>query len=192
MCKPVWAFALLAGGSSSRMGTDKTQLKLPSQENLLSYVCRRLSVLEGKKTILGPHPEEKGWSVCQDASPDKGPAKALRNFLKDLSEVDFLMVLTVDMPLIDSTLIVKIQNWTLDRQKKSWYVRSGGGTCGFPLVLSSDDFDSICSGKSAKISDLVKDADGLYFPSSMFPQEKLLNINHPHQWEQFCSDYFFV
>mgnify|MGYP001972184736 CR=1 FL=1 len=94
--------------------------------------------------------------------------------------------------LIDIALIRNLQNWILSRQKSSWCVNLGEKMCAFPLVLSSDNFDSICRGKSAKISDLVKDADGLYFPSSMFPQEKLLNINHPHQWEQFCSDYFFV
>lgn len=192
MRKPVWAFALLAGGNSSRMGKDKATLVLPNNETLLRYICRRLSAFGGKKTILGAWGAEDGWSSYPDSSPDKGPAIALRNFVKQLDGVDFLIVLTVDMPLIDIALIRNLQNWILSRQKSSWCVNLGERMCAFPLVLSSDNFDSICRGKSAKISDLVKDADGLYFPSSMFPQEKLLNINHPHQWEQFCSDYFFV
>jgi len=97
---PAWRAVLLAGGRSSRMGTDKALLPW-GEGTLLAHMHGRLLeagaaqvVVSGDRPALGGVP---------DAQPDTGPMGALAQLAPQLHDGAWLVV-PVDMPLLSTAL----------------------------------------------------------------------------------------
>lgn len=102
---------ILAGGKSSRMGTDKALLNYNGQK-FIEIIADELSFFEekiiarGNNSILG-RLEKDSWKIVADEYPEHGPIGGLHAALKNC-ESDAMFVVTCDMPLMTGNLARKI------------------------------------------------------------------------------------
>lgn len=96
---------LLSGGESTRMGSDKAMLRLPSGLTLLGHQLRLLTSIEEPVMLMSRHPThgEVAASVSKqvrwirEAPPWQGPLLALHRLMEALPGEDILLI-AVDMP----------------------------------------------------------------------------------------------
>jgi len=95
---------VLAGGRSSRMGTDKAML-IKGEQNLLenAKLCLSSSLCS---QVLVSRNTDKG---IRDRYQDKGPLAGIEAALEHVPTASWLSILPVDMPLIRHTDLVKLQ-----------------------------------------------------------------------------------
>lgn len=108
---------LLAGGESSRMGTDKALLPaLPDGEGgavplwqVLAAELERVAAVRvlslGVEQDLGSSAARPGWSTVRDAEPGLGPLVALGRALPRLVPCDAVVVCAVDVALADAAAV---------------------------------------------------------------------------------------
>jgi molybdopterin-guanine dinucleotide biosynthesis protein A len=102
---------ILAGGKSSRMGTDKALLRL-GDSTLLERICALVTPLFDETLVIAANPEQcaplnlAGASVLQDdpAIRGRGPLAGLYTGLRRARH-DAACFLTCDMPFVDSTIL---------------------------------------------------------------------------------------
>jgi molybdenum cofactor guanylyltransferase len=100
---------ILAGGRSSRMGTDKAGL-LWNGRTLLDRLYCVMRDIAGENAVIvsGNRP---GYPHVIDENPGLGPIEGLRSVLKSLTSTDddiSLLVCPVDMPFVDEDLFLKL------------------------------------------------------------------------------------
>ncbi|MCF6288561.1 MAG: molybdenum cofactor guanylyltransferase [Proteobacteria bacterium] len=95
------AGVILAGGKSSRMGTDKAKL-LIKNKTLLAH-CQQILTDTGISSI-----HISGKDGIQDNYYDKGPLAGIAACLEQLKHYDFVLFLPVDMPLINKYALLKL------------------------------------------------------------------------------------
>ncbi len=105
---------ILAGGRSSRMGTDKALLSF-GKETLLERALRTAGAVADTVFIVGPRERYAQYGdVVEDVFPDCGPLggihAALRSTLTELN-----LMLSVDTPLMSSDFLA----WLLDKARAS-------------------------------------------------------------------------
>ena len=104
--------ALLAGGRSSRLGRDKAFLDWRGQPLYVTQL-RKLASLGPERLWLSTRPEQPFPEVLEgvvrvvDAVPDLGPLGGLQSVLA-ASEADFLLVLAVDLPRMESDFLARL------------------------------------------------------------------------------------
>ena len=104
--------ALLAGGRSSRLGRDKAFLDWRGQPLYVTQL-RKLASLGPERLWLSTRPEQPFPEVLEgvgrviDAVPDLGPLGGLQSILA-ASEADFLLVLAVDLPRMESDFLARL------------------------------------------------------------------------------------
>ncbi|RVU90200.1 molybdenum cofactor guanylyltransferase [Flavobacterium columnare] len=99
---------ILAGGKSSRMGTDKGLLLLNNIpfvthiQNVLKTICKTIQIvtnnLEYKKT---------GYNIIKDIIIEKGPVGGIYTALSH-SKTTYTLIVSVDSPLITEKLIKEL------------------------------------------------------------------------------------
>lgn len=92
---------LLAGGASSRFGSDKSALETDG-EGLARRIARLLSQVTQKVTILGGQPIE-GHRHLPDLLPGAGPLRALSGFTPSANHV---FVASCDLPRFDPRIVL--------------------------------------------------------------------------------------
>lgn len=115
---------ILAGGKSSRMGTDKALLQINGHSflhhcyNLLNEVCDEIIISSSNEA----HELENTKRVT-DIYPEKGPLGGLHATLS-ASKNDVNLCLSVDTPFVPVTFL----KWMLSQQKddKSFFIKEGG------------------------------------------------------------------
>ena len=100
--------AILAGGKSSRMGTDKALLEFEGKQ-FITQIAEKLSWFDERIIARGENSRfesalEREWAVIPDIYPEHGPIGGLHAALSSC-ESDALFVVTCDMPLIESGLV---------------------------------------------------------------------------------------
>ena len=98
---------ILAGGKSSRMGTDKALLEYDGKQ-FIEQIADQLSWFEERIIARGTNggisdSMAKMWTVIPDLYPDHGPIGGLHAALSACRS-DALFVVTCDMPLFDREL----------------------------------------------------------------------------------------
>ncbi|WP_051286552.1 molybdenum cofactor guanylyltransferase [Salinimicrobium terrae] len=96
---------VLAGGKSSRMGTDKGLVQLNGKP-MISYVLKALEETELPVKIIANNPEyEKfGLPVCNDLVKEKGPMGGLLTALNN-TDAEVVLLISCDIPFITSEAI---------------------------------------------------------------------------------------
>lgn len=121
---------ILAGGKSSRMGTDKGLIRLngkPMIQHILdpmAKICQRILIVTSN-----PMYGMFGFELVKDEAPDYGPVMGILSGLKQ-SDTDRNLVLSCDAPFV-----------TFDLLKK--------------LVLHSDNTDVIAAQSEKRIHPLI-------------------------------------
>lgn len=100
--------AVLAGGKSSRMGTDKALLELDGK-NFIKKLCDELDFFEEKIIARGNRSDLKdiSWKIIPDIYPQRGPIGGLHAVLS-ICESDALFCVSCDMPLLQNALVKEL------------------------------------------------------------------------------------
>ena len=99
---------ILAGGKSSRMGTDKALLELNGKK-FIEQISEELDWFEEKIIAHGNNRELSGtsWTLISDSYPNHGPIGGIHAALS-VCQSDALFVVTCDIPLISKRLVKEI------------------------------------------------------------------------------------
>ena len=96
---------ILAGGRSSRMGTDKALLPLGG-ENLLQLALRKSKAVSPTPIIVGDRERYSIYGeVIEDRFPGCGPLAGIYSALC-ATQTDLNLVLSVDMPLMTADFLI--------------------------------------------------------------------------------------
>lgn len=98
--------AILAGGSSRRMGTDKSFAVLDTKP-VFEHVLKRVGELELPTMLVTNTPEKYmhyGLAMHSDILPDKGALGGLYTAIQ-ASESDFTLCVACDMPFLNVALL---------------------------------------------------------------------------------------
>lgn len=128
--KEDYSLLLLAGGRSSRMGTDKAELSYLGKtfmENLLEK-AEQLGI---KKKFLSGHDSNlEGVRVVQDYYKDRGPLGGMHACMREM-QTDYCLVLPVDVPQIPLEVLQNLLSFHREMMKR--------GEREIPLLLSHGD-----------------------------------------------------
>ena len=194
--------AILAGGHSSRFGSNKA-LFAPDGETLISKAADLLRPLTGEVLVSASPAHARtydflGLEIVEDLHPDNGPLGGLEALLQRCS-TPWLLVLTCDMPFVDSDALLTMIRHALQPQGHHHGVlpralawrRCDGSISPFPLLIEQDALailqDRIRAGKLS-MKGLLCAVDTCYITS---PSDRLLsNINRPEDWtdRKFSKD----
>src|SRR5262249_14030934 len=98
---------ILAGGRSSRMGTDKSLLRF-GESTLIESSLSRMRSVTSQVAIVSPRADLAQYApVVHDVYPNRGPLGGIHAALaSSLHEWNFM--LAVDMPLVPTELLKKL------------------------------------------------------------------------------------
>jgi molybdopterin-guanine dinucleotide biosynthesis protein A len=123
--RQVQAF-VLAGGQSSRMGTDKAFLELEGQP-LISRALALVRAVSSNVTILGSRDKFRAYgTVVEDEFPNHGPLGGIHAALR-ASATDLNLILAVDMPFVEIRLLEYLLEESHCHAAMVTVPRAGGG-----------------------------------------------------------------
>lgn len=187
---------ILAGGKSSRMGTDKAALRI-NGESLLKRMSRVLLAAGCPQVILSGHCRED-WEdrFIPDLLPNLGPVGGIisvmfwaKNYAPTNTSIVFV---PVDAPLLSADLIASLHR--SDDSSNGCYISDSP----LPLVLKTTEdvfsqsdlafSDFKAKGPSWSVKRFI---DPLYLKGFdvNFPiKTQLTNVNTPPQWENLLRE----
>lgn len=188
--------AILAGGHSSRFGSNKA-LFAPDGETLISKAAGLLRsvarevLVSASQTNAGDY-DFLGLEIVVDQHPDSGPMGGLETLLQRCT-TPWLLVLTCDMPFVDKEALVTMVSSLAgesdnalcqrDHPHALAWQRCDGSISPFPLLIERSALPKIQSRMrtgSLSMKGLLRDLDTYYI---MSPCNRLLsNINRPEDW----------
>ena len=188
--------AILAGGHSSRFGSNKA-LFAPDGETLISKAAGLLRsvarevLVSASQTNAGDY-DFLGLEIVVDQHPDSGPMGGLETLLQRCT-TPWLLVLTCDMPFVDKEALVTMVSslngepdnalYQRDHPHALAWQRCDGSISPFPLLIERSALPKIQSRMrtgSLSMKGLLSELDTYYI---MSPYNRLLsNINRPEDW----------
>lgn len=188
--------AILAGGHSSRFGSNKA-LFAPNGETLISKAAGLLRsvarevLVSASQTNAGDY-DFLGLEIVVDQHPDSGPMGGLETLLQRCT-TPWLLVLTCDMPFVDKEALVTMVSslngepdnalYQRDHPHALAWQRCDGSISPFPLLIERSALPKIQSRMrtgSLSMKGLLSELDTYYI---MSPYNRLLsNINRPEDW----------
>jgi molybdopterin-guanine dinucleotide biosynthesis protein A len=186
---------ILAGGKSSRMGTDKSLLRLPdSQLPLLEHCKQQLAPVCGSNIFISGSQHRQGIA---DVIPHCGPLSGIHAVINHLeayhSNIDELLVIAVDMPDLSSENFSYLLE--MGRQNNSLCAFEN---CFLPVYIPLSSkvtqyLDTVLNHQSEQTVDqpkqrqysvkiMLKSLQGLQIQP--LKNTQLNNINTPVQWQQ--------
>ena len=122
---------ILAGGKSSRMGTDKGFLML-NNKPFVQYSIDALTPLVSKIIIVSDNPDYDilGFKRVNDLTKNAGPVAGICSGL-EASSTDYNLILSCDIPLITSHVLEKLIT-NIDTNSEIIQVESQGKS--MPLI----------------------------------------------------------
>ncbi|MDX2465601.1 MAG: molybdenum cofactor guanylyltransferase [Porticoccus sp.] len=176
---------ILAGGLSTRMGTDKAQLRR-NQQTMLEYTRSLLQSLDLAAFISG------GESGLPDRVPQAGPLGGIYTVIQqcqlDAPLFDALLIVPVDMPLLTAELL---QNLICVGEESGTAVCYKD--CYLPLYLPISDglIDYLAqvftegSNRPRSIKKMLSAVGFVQLP--IIDTQMLSNTNTPQEWDAIQS-----
>lgn len=192
------AGVILAGGKSSRMGSNKSLLKMPeSQLSLVEHGQKQLSlVCESSVFISGSDHEQGIDDVIPNCGPLSGIHGAITHFEMYHPSINELLVTAVDMPDLSPDDL----NYLLKTGRKNCCLCSFEN-CFLPvyiplsikitqylgavLVHECDESSLQVKKRKYSIKMMFESLKGVQIPR--LKNTQLNNINTPAQWQQRCT-----
>ena len=192
------AGVVLAGGKSSRMGTDKSLLTLPdSHLSLLEHSQKKLALLCNTNVFISGSQHNNGIA---DIIPNCGPLSGIHGAITHIEmyhpDMSELLVVAVDMPDLGTDNLNHLL--TVGREK---HCLCAFENCYLPLyiplsvevteyldrVLKAQSVEAIMQPKQQRFSVkvMLDSLQGLQIQP--LKKAQLDNINTPVQWQQRCS-----
>lgn len=180
-----FSMIVLAGGKSSRMGTDKADLRIGDRTFLQIQIekGRQLGIQDIQ--VSGYRGTRCDIPVTRDRFPEKGPLGGLESCLRRAKH-EKCLVLSVDVPLVPVEELKNLMD--ASRQSEASAVILKSGQKEQPLIavyhrrLADAILKEISGGKGSVFSLLNRIGYGAY--ESAAPEETLININTV---EAFCE-----
>jgi len=181
---------ILAGGQSSRMGTDKALLQL-NGETLLARALRLVGAVCAEARIVGSVARLSGYeAVVEDIFPNRGPLGGIHAALKS-SGTELNLVLAVDLPLIEVRFLDYLVARacageavvTVPRASGGWqplcavYRRAFAPIAEAALAQGKNKIDALF----ASVTTEILDEDEL--TCAGFSPAMFRNLNTPEDWE---------
>ena len=182
---------ILAGGKSTRMGSDKAFLELKGR-TLLARSLETVRGLTPETIIVGERSKFAPFGfVVEDVFRDRGPLGGIHAALA-ATATDLNLILAVDLPFVDAALLKYILKQaagnaaviTVPRTGDGWqplcavYRREFGPIAERALLQGRNKIDPLFAEVTAAAieeADLVRRG----FSANMFR-----NLNTPEEWEQ--------
>jgi len=183
--------AVLAGGTSSRMGADKAKAILAGS----SLRDRALSVLrlvfrEVALSVSAPEPELAGCPVVVDRQTDSGPLAALEATLT-AADGRAVFVLACDLPLVDEPVVRRIVSRAegLERAEgaRAWVARADGHIqplCGLYSAPCRDIARARLDSGRLSMRGLLGALEVTEVELDDLGSDRLLNVNRPADLER--------
>jgi molybdopterin-guanine dinucleotide biosynthesis protein A len=190
---PFLAALILAGGQSSRMGTDKAQM-LWSGLPLLQRVYQAASACCSPIYLLTPWPKRyQGCLLDQaciflvESQPGEGPLVALNQGLLQISQ-PWILLLACDMPCLDPQLL---QEWAgqLDQLPDSQlalvpqHLERWQPLCGFYRCQSQPSLQQFITQGGRSLQAWLNQAPVQALPITAAESRTLWNCNTPEDLE---------
>ena len=180
---------VLAGGESTRMGSDKAFLQL-GDETLLARSLRLASAVCAEVRIVGSAARFAGHgTVLEDIFPKRGPLGGIHAALSS-SLTDLNLMLAVDLPFIEASfleyLVARARRCdalvTVPRAGGGWqplcavYRRAFAQTAEAALAQGKNKIDALFATVKTEVVDEVELTRAGFSPSM------LRNLNTPEDW----------
>jgi len=193
------AGVILAGGKSSRMGTDKSLLTLPdSQQSLLEHCQSQLALVCDNNIFISGSQHEQGIAdIIPNCGPLSGIHAAITHIQMHHSNISELLVIAVDMPDLcsdDFNYLLKIgrKNRCLCSFNKCFlplYIPLSRDVTEYlatALKLQRDDDFTQLKQRQYSMKMMLNSLQGLQL--APLENTQLDNINTPVQWRQRCGE----
>lgn len=175
-----FSMIVLAGGKSSRMGTDKADLTIGDKTFLQIQIekGRQLGIQDVQ--VSGYRGANCDIPVTPDRFPDKGPLGGLESCLRKAKH-EKCLVLSVDVPLVP---VEELENLLKASSQNATILKNGGKEQ--PLIavydrsLADAMLAEILGGKGSVFAFLNKTGYTVY--ESAAPAECFLNVNCPEAY----------
>lgn len=179
---------ILAGGLSSRMGTDKARLSIQG-ESLLNR-SRRILVDAGcDRVILSGAPREE-WpdQTINDLVPRTGPVGGMVSCLLELQQAVFteLIFVAVDTPLLSPTLIQRLLSVSASADAVLYQQHPLPLRLRLtPAVLARAHslYQALCADQDCSVRAFIAPLQIVQLIPSDAEASQLLNINTPQAWD---------
>lgn len=173
--------AILAGGTSSRMGRTKENLPFRAGETMLDVVVATLESLTARVVVVGS--EVAGKESLPDLRSGAGPLGGIEALLK--SEIDEqYLVCPSDIPLVTADLLDLLTSPTT--ATATIFVMHGEGPVqSLPIRISAEAAAAITSALDAgrnAIHSFLESIDVATVPLTADQAKGLLNINTPEDY----------
>lgn len=175
--------AVLAGGSSTRMGSSKEQLLLPSGETMLDAAITTLESLASRVVVVGR--DFGGRLSVPDLRSGVGPLGGIEALLKSGIDQQYL-VCPSDTPLVTSELLAQL---TLPTAATATIFAVPGTRPmqTLPIRISADASDAVTyaldTGQNA-IHSLLETIDVALVRLTKEQAKHLLNVNTPDDFRR--------
>lgn len=180
-----WHGVVLAGGRSSRMGSDKAALAW-NGETLLDRAVRVVGAAVGRERVL----VSGGGRAASvpDRVPGLGPIGGIASCVEAFPNGAWALVVPVDMPLLDETLLGML-------------VRAAGhgtgavhfGNYELPFALRCDTaaktlLGDLCARENARERSISAFLRGMGARSLPIADERFFrNVNYPEEWKELVN-----
>jgi molybdenum cofactor guanylyltransferase len=101
--------AVLAGGTSSRMGTDKASLQLEGGLSLVDRVCERLAIISDDVFVVSKQERSTRARLVLDGLTEQTPLAGIITAL-GAARHPYVFVCGCDMPFISYELVTKLMD----------------------------------------------------------------------------------
>ena len=181
---------ILAGGKSTRMGTDKGLLPL-NGKSFIKHICEALYPIVGENIVIVSSNTEYdtlGFTRIEDLIENKGPVGGLYTGLTH-SKTKINLILSVDVPMISTELL----QWLLDNHSESYMVtqlKAGDKTS--PLIAVYDRSMRIPLGEhlasnQLRLREVISDVSHQTLVVLDKWKNQLRNINTKEEYQKLVS-----
>lgn len=180
---------ILAGGRSSRMGTDKALLRF-GDKNLLQVAIGKAKAVSSSPVIVGDRQRYCGYgAVVEDVFPGSGPLGGIQAALCT-TQTDLNLILSVDTPLITAEFLLWLVQTAAAGSELAFVPECGGRTQPLCAVYRRAAFPVI--ERNLKAGEFKVDRIFGQFPTRLIPESELgsagfgpemfANINTPEEY----------
>ena len=179
--KPGCAGFVLAGGRSSRMGTDKALVELAGRP-LIACALDVLRAAGASAAIAGAHSDLSAFApVVTDAQPDRGPLGGVCAALEEC-ETECAVFVSVDMPLMPSALIAYLMEHAAITGHTVTLAAVNGFAQTFPVVIRREALATLraelTAGRGGTFAALQAAAQARGEAMTVLPVELLVQSGH--------------
>jgi molybdopterin-guanine dinucleotide biosynthesis protein A len=177
---------VLAGGKSSRFGSDKSEL-IVNGKTLLerSLDLMRSCFSEICISTNNPQHAKYGFTTIEDAKKNLGPLGGIYSVLENI-QTEYAFFISLDMPFLTlqtiEKMVAKISGQDVIVPKSDWKIEP---LCGIYRKSIVKEIENQIEKRDYKLLNLYKNLDVEFI--NFAASEKFININSPADYQKYAS-----